>query len=71
MSQANVEIVRAVYDAFTRRDQVTPFQAYAPDVEWDVTGLGHAVWKLSGGKIVRLRVYLDRNEALKAAGLGC
>jgi hypothetical protein len=30
----------------------------------------YAVWKLNGAKIVQLRVYLDRNEALNAAGLG-
>ena len=132
MSQANVEIVRGVYEAFTRRDDAVPFASYSPDIEWDITGLGHfgvasvyhghdgvracfrdllsafgrfelhaeelrdsgdyviatvnehgvgrtsgvvvdrrhyAVWTLQGGKIVRLRVYLDDAEALRAAGL--
>lgn len=116
----------------TRRDNVTPFEAYAPDVEWDLTGLAHldgatvyhghdgvraalwdllsafrefefqpeelrdagdyvlatihehgvgrtseiivdrrhyAVWTLRDGKVARLRAYLDRTEALEAAGL--
>ncbi len=35
MSQENVEIVRGVYDAFTRRDNVAPFAVYAPDIELD------------------------------------
>jgi ketosteroid isomerase-like protein len=30
----------------------------------------YAVWTLNAGQIVRLRVYLDRNEALAATGLG-
>jgi ketosteroid isomerase-like protein len=29
----------------------------------------YALWTLRGGKVVRLRVYLDRAEALEAAGL--
>jgi ketosteroid isomerase-like protein len=41
VSQANVEIVREVYEAFTRRDHALPFASYAPDTEWDITGLGH------------------------------
>ena len=132
MSQENVEVLRSVYDAYARRDSITPFKAYAPDIEWDLTGLAHldgatvyhgyegvragfrdllsafrdfqfqpeelrdagdrvlatvhehgvgrasgiivdrrhyALWTFREGKIVRLRVYLDRNEALEAAGL--
>jgi ketosteroid isomerase-like protein len=38
-SQANVEIVRSIYEAFARRDRVTPFELYATDIEWDVTGV--------------------------------
>ena len=38
MSQGNAEIVRGIYDAFARRDGVTPFQYYAPDIEWDNRG---------------------------------
>jgi ketosteroid isomerase-like protein len=132
MSHANVEIVRGVYEAFTRQDDALPFASYEPDIEWDITGFGHfgaasvyhghdgvracsrdvlsafvrfelhaeelrgsgdyvlvtvneqgvgrtsgvvvdrrhyAVWTLQGGKIVRPRVYLDRNEALRVVGL--
>ena len=39
MSHENVEIVRRAYEAFARRDSVTPFELYAPDIEWDVTGV--------------------------------
>jgi ketosteroid isomerase-like protein len=35
MSQENVEIVRGIYDAFARRDNVTPFEVYAEDIVWD------------------------------------
>ena len=34
----------------------------------DVDRLHYAVWRLRNGKIVRLRVYLDRNEAVDAVG---
>jgi ketosteroid isomerase-like protein len=36
VSQANVEIVRTVYEAFRRGDVATPFGYYAPDIEWNV-----------------------------------
>jgi ketosteroid isomerase-like protein len=35
MSQANVEVVRGVYDAFARRDNAAAFAAYVPDIELD------------------------------------
>src|SRR5512139_663238 len=37
MSQKNVEIVRALYEAFARRDGESPFSVYAPDIEWDMS----------------------------------
>src|SRR5215208_4010715 len=37
MSQANVELVRRVYDAVARRDDVTPFEVYAEDIVWDMS----------------------------------
>jgi ketosteroid isomerase-like protein len=37
MSQENVEVVRGIYDAVARRDVVTPFEAYAEDIVWDVS----------------------------------
>jgi ketosteroid isomerase-like protein len=39
MSQENVEIVRGIYDAFARRDRLTPFEFYAADIEWDLTAI--------------------------------
>jgi uncharacterized protein len=133
MSQANVEMVRRVYDAAARGDNDAPFDLYAPDIEWDFSARaimvgreavyhGHegvrrcwrdyltvferldfeleqlidagdqvlaivrersvgrlsqvavdtrvyAVWALRAGKIVRMRGYIDRSEALEAVGL--
>jgi ketosteroid isomerase-like protein len=37
MSQANVELVRRVYDAAARRDANAVLALYDPDVEWDWT----------------------------------
>jgi hypothetical protein len=37
MSQENVEIVRRAWEAFQRGDIDEGFQAFAPDVEWDVS----------------------------------
>src|SRR5512144_178457 len=37
MSEENVEIVRALYEAFARRDGESPFSVYAPDIEWDMS----------------------------------
>jgi hypothetical protein len=35
MGQANVELVRGVYDAFARGDVDAVFAAMKPDIEWD------------------------------------
>jgi ketosteroid isomerase-like protein len=35
MTQANVEMVRDVYDAFARGDVDAVFAAMTPDIEWD------------------------------------
>jgi ketosteroid isomerase-like protein len=40
MSEENVEIVRRVYDAASRRDADAIFALYDPEVELDATGLG-------------------------------
>ena len=37
MSEANVEVVRGIYDAVARRDVMTPFDVYARDIVWDVS----------------------------------
>jgi ketosteroid isomerase-like protein len=133
MSRENVEVVRRIYDAVARRDSDTPFELYADDVVWDVSGWrpgalmartqyhGHAgvrevwretlaiwsevdfevyelldvgdrvlaalrerevgrasgvpieathaaVWTLAGGKVVRLQVFDDREQALAVIG---
>jgi len=36
MSQANVDTVLRVFEAFDRRDEEAMFAAYAPDVEWNL-----------------------------------
>ena len=43
MSQENVEIVRGIYDAVARRDGVTPFEAYAEDIVWDLSNSRRSV----------------------------
>jgi ketosteroid isomerase-like protein len=40
MSQENVEVVRRVYEAAARRDSVSVFALYDPDVELDATRMG-------------------------------
>ena len=37
MSQANVDVVRRLYDAAARRDDVIPFEVYAEDIIWDIS----------------------------------
>jgi uncharacterized protein len=37
MSQENVEVVRALFDAVARRDTATVLALYDPEVEWDNT----------------------------------
>ena len=134
MSEENVDVVRRLYDASARRDDVTPFEVYAEDIVFDISNArraflymrptyhGHegvreywrettsvfgaidfeveelidageqvlavirerevgrasgapveathlAVYTLSGGKITRLQVFDDRQQALEAAGL--
>jgi ketosteroid isomerase-like protein len=39
MSQENVEIVRALFEAWNAADYETALSFYAPDVEWDGTNL--------------------------------
>ena len=38
MSAENVELVRRIYDAVARRDADTPFEIYAEDIVWDISG---------------------------------
>jgi ketosteroid isomerase-like protein len=134
MSQANVDVVRSIYEAAARRDDVTPFEVYAEDIVWDVSNArralfamkpiyyGHegvrqywremvsafgevdfeveelmdaddqvlavirerevgrasgvpvetthlALYTLTGGKVIQMRLFDDRQQAIKAAGL--
>jgi ketosteroid isomerase-like protein len=43
MSQENVEIVRGIYEAASRRDDVSPFEVYAEDIVWDLSNAGRAL----------------------------
>jgi ketosteroid isomerase-like protein len=42
MSEENVEVVRGIYDATARRDNVTPFEVYAADVVVDISNMRRA-----------------------------
>jgi ketosteroid isomerase-like protein len=42
MSRENVEIVRRIYEAVARRDDVTPFDVYAEDIVWDLSNASRA-----------------------------
>ncbi len=35
MSRENVELVRGIYEAVARRDDVSPYEVYAEDIVWD------------------------------------
>ena len=43
MSQENVELVRGLLEAFRRRDHERAFDFYAPDIEWDATGVREVI----------------------------
>ena len=42
MSEANVDVVRRIYDAAARRDDVIPFEVYAEDIIWDISNARRA-----------------------------
>ena len=134
MSEENLDVVRRIYDAAARRDDVIPFEVYAEDIIWDMSNSrrallamtpvyhGHegvrqywrenlsafgaidfeveelidagdqvlavirerevgrasgapvetthlAVYTLSGGKVIQMQVFDDRQQALEAVGL--
>jgi ketosteroid isomerase-like protein len=37
VSEENVDVVRRLYDAAARRDDVTPFEVYAEDIVFDIS----------------------------------
>jgi ketosteroid isomerase-like protein len=43
MSRENVELVRGIYDAVARRDEVKPFEVYAEDIVWDFSHARRAI----------------------------
>jgi ketosteroid isomerase-like protein len=43
LSQANVDVVRRLYDAAARRDDVIPFEVYAEDIIWDISNSRRAL----------------------------
>ena len=50
MSQENVEIVAAAYEAFARREEARAFSFYAEDIEWDLSrGMVEGVGSLYRG----------------------
>lgn len=51
MSQANVEIVRQLYEAVSRRDTATVLAFYDPDVEWHTSQ--SPLGELTGGAVYR------------------
>ena len=134
MSEENLDVVRRIYDAAARRDDVIPFEVYAEDIIWDISNSrrallamkpvyhGHdgvrqywrenisvfgevdfeveelidagdqvlavirerevgrasgvpveathlALYTLTGGKVIQMQVFDDRQQALEAAGL--
>ena len=42
MSRENLELVRRIYEAVTRRDSVTPFEIYSEEIVWDMSRLERA-----------------------------
>jgi ketosteroid isomerase-like protein len=60
-----VAALRAGVEAFNRRDFAVIAELLAPDFEF----VSPMTTALRGEKAVRLHVYLDRAEALRAAGI--
>ena len=48
MSEENVALVRDLLDSFARRDHERAFEFYAPDIEWDASGLEQTIPDLVG-----------------------
>jgi hypothetical protein len=43
MSQANVDVVRRIYDSAARPDDVIPFEVYAENIVWDISNSRRAL----------------------------
>ena len=68
MSEENVEVVRRIYEAAARRDDVIPFEVYSEDIVWDLS-------KARRATLLQKPVYLGHDgvrqfwrEALSAWG---
>jgi len=48
LSRENVEIVRALAEAFQRRDHESAFELYDHEIEWDSTGVGDLLPDIAG-----------------------
>jgi ketosteroid isomerase-like protein len=48
MSQENVEIVRALAEAFQRRDHERAFELYDPEIEWDASRCAAVIPEMAG-----------------------
>jgi ketosteroid isomerase-like protein len=77
MSQESVEVVRRIFEAFSRGDfeggielaDTPPGFEFVPsggvETSWDPL----SVWTVRDGRLVRWLGFTDRDAALKAAGL--
>jgi ketosteroid isomerase-like protein len=68
MSDANVKLVRSLYDAFTRGDIATITNAMTPDVDWQVHGKASGVptigrWKGPKGAEEFFRLVAENQDA--------
>ena len=61
MTQANVEVVRGVYDAFARGDVDAVFAAMTPEIEWDESE-GMPYRGVYHGREASLRTFSNRSS---------
>jgi ketosteroid isomerase-like protein len=77
MSDENVEIVRRSLEAYQAGDITASVVDVDPEVEFDsrkesgveIDQLVFQLFRLRRGKVIHWKLYLDRAEALEAAGL--
>jgi hypothetical protein len=68
MSQENAETPRRAIDAANRRAWDQALLNFDARAEWQLSSVG-AVAQFAEGKIVRVTMYVSRDDALEAAGL--
>lgn len=74
----NVQIVKKAYEAFGRRDIPAVLEVLDPKIEWlepaGCTGWAEVeapcvqIWRLRGGKAVRMQNYTDTYQLAQALG---